>query len=181
MDTMYGQQMTNHELEWIRMNDVFVLSAGGNAITMDELNKFLNLWNKSCVGTSIFETFCERSKHILTLMKSAYATFGHKRRKRHHAIGSQENSIQKLVDFFTDANIFPSGDDLPCKLTKDFFCDRVRRPKKVGTVQARNKEGVTLSIGRKLLQERLCGTESLRKYYDDFESNCDDASIASMA
>ena len=159
MDTMYGQQMMNHELEWIRMNDVFVLSAGGNAITMDELNKFLNLWNKSCVGTSIFETFCERSKLILTLMKSAYAVFGHKRRKRHHVIGSQENSIQKLVDFFTDTNIFPSGDDLPHELTKDFFWDRVCQPKKFGSVRARNKEEVTLSVGSKLLHARLCGME----------------------
>ena len=71
----------------------FVLSAGGNAITMGELNKFLNLWNKSCVGTPNFKTFCDRPKHILTLMKSSYATFGLKRGKRLHAIGSQESSV----------------------------------------------------------------------------------------
>ena len=65
-----------------------MLSEGGNAITLDELNEFLNLWNKSCVGTPNLETFCEHSKHILTLMKSAYATFGRKTGKRHHAISS---------------------------------------------------------------------------------------------
>ena len=85
--------MTNHELEWIRMNKYFVLSEGGNAITMDEFNEFLNLWNKSCVGAQNFKTFCDRSKHILTLMKSAYAMFGRKKCKRYHAIGSQESSV----------------------------------------------------------------------------------------
>ena len=70
---------------------------------------------------------------------------------------------------------------MPRELTKDFFWDRVHRPKKVGSVRARNKEEVTLSVGDKLLQERICGTESSRKDFDDFESVCDDDSIASIA
>jgi len=54
---------------------VFVLSEGGHTITMDELNEFLNLWNKSCVTTSDFELFCARSKHIMALRISSYYTF----------------------------------------------------------------------------------------------------------
>ena len=76
MDTLYGDDMNDHDLEWLRMNKFFVLSEGGHAVTMDELNEFLNLWNKSCVGTSDFELFCARSKHIMALKKSSYATFG---------------------------------------------------------------------------------------------------------
>ena len=55
IDTMYGPNMSDTDLEWMRMNRFFILSEGGHAVTMDELNEFLNLWNKSCVSVSTFE------------------------------------------------------------------------------------------------------------------------------
>jgi hypothetical protein len=47
---------------------------GGDAISLDELNEILNLWNKSCVGTPYFAKACERSKLIMLLRKCACTT-----------------------------------------------------------------------------------------------------------
>jgi len=97
------------------------LSKGGHAITMDELNGFLNLWNKSCVPTPIFEIYCQRSKHIIALRKSAYASFGKTTNKNsNRAFTGQENSVKKLFDFFLDANIFQGKSSDAREMTKDF-------------------------------------------------------------
>ena len=68
------EKMSDHDLEWLKMNKFFVLSEGVQVITMDKRNKALNLWNKSCVPTAIFEIFYACSKHIIAFRKSAYAS-----------------------------------------------------------------------------------------------------------
>ena len=111
----------------MRMNRFFILSEGGHAVTMDELNEFLNLWNKSCVATSSFESSCERSKHILSLRDCAFDAFGRRKSiQRNRALGQQESEVEKLINFFELVDIFPNDNDIKRKMTEDFFWDRVR-------------------------------------------------------
>ena len=144
--------MTSHDLEWIRMNKFFVLSEGGCAITMDQLNEFLNLWLKSCVSLQDFQTFCDRSKHIISLRKCSYETFGKSQAQNNCAIGSQEGSVVKLVSFFEEADIFPCTSNVKRAMTPSFFWDGVQRPKKVGLV-----ENVWDIVGE-CLRHSLCRT-----------------------
>ena len=71
---LYGTEMEDWGLENIRLDIVFVMIDGGDAISLDELNEILNLWNKSCVGTPYFAKACERSKLIMLLRKCACTT-----------------------------------------------------------------------------------------------------------
>jgi len=148
---------------------------------MDELNEFLNLWNKSCVTTSDFELFCARSKHIMAMRKSSYHRFGKRKNLPRRTTVVQEKSNSKLVQFFLDADIFPKCNTGKRELTKDFFWDRVQRPTKIGSAKWNKIESVSMSIGNQVLMERLCSRDVDRKDYGEFESDSDDDSVQSMA
>ena len=63
-------------MENLRLNRFFVMTADGNAVSLDELNKFLNLWKQTCVGTINFGKAYEKSKHIMMMQKCAYEAYG---------------------------------------------------------------------------------------------------------
>ena len=98
--------MEDWGLENIRLNICFVMIDGGDAISLDELNEILNLWNKSCVGTPYFAKACERSKLIMLLRKCAYETYG--KRESHSVSCSDTLDISRIIDLFVRANIFES-------------------------------------------------------------------------
>ena len=68
--------MLDHELEWLRSNRFFVLGDGNNAILMDELNEFFNLWNKLMVLLADFDHVCSRSHFLVALRKCGFETVG---------------------------------------------------------------------------------------------------------
>jgi hypothetical protein len=67
-DLLYGPLMNDVMLEWLRsVNRYFVMSEDGAAITMDELNEFVNLWIKGCHSTEDFTKICNHLKHLMVL------------------------------------------------------------------------------------------------------------------
>ena len=95
---------------------------------MDELNEFLNLWNKSCVSSSNFETSCERSKHILALRNCAFDAFVRRNSiLQNRALGQQESDVVKLINFFELVDIFPKDYNVKRKMTKDFCLNKQLR------------------------------------------------------
>ena len=56
-DFLYDLQLEDWDLENLRLNRFFVMTADGNALSLDKLNKFLNLWNKTCVGAINFGNY----------------------------------------------------------------------------------------------------------------------------
>ena len=69
---LYDTTFEDWELESIQMNRLFVMSEGGHHVSMDELDEFLNLWNKSCVSLYDFTKACNKSRLIILLRKCAY-------------------------------------------------------------------------------------------------------------
>ena len=75
-DVLYGEDMPSEELEWKRRNQLFLMTEGGNAMSLDEVNELLNLWNKGTVTAQDFETVCERSRYVMVSRASAFDSFG---------------------------------------------------------------------------------------------------------
>lgn len=68
MDTMYGENMTDHHRETLRMNRFFNMSEEkGHAMTPDDVNEKLTIFNKKGPRLLSFAKKCERSKLILLL------------------------------------------------------------------------------------------------------------------
>ena len=63
-------------MEGLHINLLFVTSKGGNCVSLDKLNEFLNLWNESCVTSLDFTVACDRSKHIIMMRKCACEAYG---------------------------------------------------------------------------------------------------------
>ena len=49
IDLMYGEDMSDFNLEWLRCNCFIIVTEDGRGISPDALNELQNLWNKSCV------------------------------------------------------------------------------------------------------------------------------------
>ena len=65
IDTIYRPNMPDVQLEEHRIYQLFLMTESGHAMSLDELNELLNLWNKGTVQSSIFEDVCQRSAHIM--------------------------------------------------------------------------------------------------------------------
>ena len=59
MDTLYGDRISDKELEWKRCNQLYTMTDGDHSMSLDEMNEFLNLWNKGIVTSPILETVCK--------------------------------------------------------------------------------------------------------------------------
>ena len=91
-------------MENLRLDGLFVMSEGGNAVSLDELNDFLNIWNRSCIGVLNFGKACDCFKHITMMRKCAYEAFG-KKYTRSDA-SNQEVAISRIVVLFEQADVF---------------------------------------------------------------------------
>ena len=87
--------MSDYDLENFCASRFFLMTALGNAMSLDEVNELLNLWFKKCLVAPTFQKNLDRSKHIMTLMKCGYETFGEANSRKMRA-GQSEN-IDKLM------------------------------------------------------------------------------------
>ena len=60
-DTNYTR-LTGEGLEWKRNNQLFCMTAGGHAMSMDELNEMLMWWDKGSVTSYHFPTVCTQTR-----------------------------------------------------------------------------------------------------------------------
>ena len=90
-------------------------------MSYDELNEFLNLWNKSCVPTENFDKACENSAHVMLLQKCAFESFGNRQSRCPSSLPGQQENVTKLVKLFERMDIFPSDDSVQREMTEDFF------------------------------------------------------------
>ena len=97
-------------------------------------------------------------------------------------LGQHANDVEKLIEFFNLADIFPKDAGVKRDMTKDFFWDRVRRPNKVGLDETAKKENIELHSGTRELLKRMSKHAFDRSYFQEFESDGeDDGSVQSMA
>jgi len=69
--------------------------------------------------------------------------------------------VVKLVDYFSDADIFKGNSSAPREMTKDFFWSRVKKLDKAGSARTQRKEQCTVSVADQCLHDRLCGNDSV--------------------
>ncbi len=181
IDALYGPDMTDDELEWLRINCFFVMTEGGNAVTLDELNEFLNLWNKSSVTSPNFATVCERSKHVLLSHACAYEAFG-KAKPTKRTGASREANVASLVKVFAEADVFPVDASVNRKMTDSFFWNLVERPTNVGATKHHDKEKVERTAAEEAIYNIVCRTDAERNDTDvgfDADSDNDNESVVS--
>ena len=59
METLYGEKVSDEELEWKRRNHLLRMTKDGPSFALDEVNEFLNARNKGIVTLPDFETICK--------------------------------------------------------------------------------------------------------------------------
>ena len=165
-DTLYGGPVSPYELEWKRRKQLFVMREMGHAMSLDEVNELLNLWNKGIVTSPFFETVCEQSQYVMVSRSCSFDTFGNDIHRR--APPSVENDILRLMNLFDKANIFPKRCEEKRELHEKFWWDIVRPRTNVGKKSARDKESVCENPAVFDLFEVLCQSESNRDY-EEFE------------
>ena len=146
IDTMYGSDMSDEELEWTRRNRFFTMSEGGNTMSLDEVNELLNLWNKEMVTSPNFETVCEHSKYVMFHRACQMDSFGVGNRRS--TFKSNEDDVSKLVALLEKIDIFPANNAVKRKMSPNFFWDFVRRPTNVGSTTDKAKESVTVTTAQ---------------------------------
>ena len=121
MDVMYGE-LPPHELEWRRANH-FLMTKGGNAMSMDEVNKLQMLWNKGCASSQKFQLVCDRLQCLMATKACAYETFATRTRK--NVIPSFEKDVCTLVDLLEKGDLYPSDCSEKRKFEEDFWWNHV--------------------------------------------------------
>jgi hypothetical protein len=163
-DLLYGSLMSDVMLEWLRVNRFFVMSEDGAAMTMDELNEFVNLWIKGCHTTEDFAKICNHSKHLMVLRKCAFETFGVKQRRRGaRQDASQQEGIHRATEFLCAADIFPLNMEMERELEDDFFWNYVVVPKATGTEKDAKRENVIEKPEMAALHQVLFNPEEVYK------------------
>ena len=105
VELMNGMKLSDWEIEEIRWNRLIKLTEQGNDVSYDELCELLNLWNKSSVSSTNFETQCEKSKHVMASRKCSYETFGMRSQSSKKG-ASQKSATDTMIELFESASIF---------------------------------------------------------------------------
>ena len=177
MDVLFGGGLTPDELEWRRLNQVFVMTHGGHTMTLDELNELLNWWNKGIVTSPDFETVCNQTRFVSITRGCMHDTFGPGNRKSKKP--SVEKDIECLMDLLRNANLWSPNRTEKRELYGDFYWDLHRPRENVGSEKSKKKESVCESTQVQRLFDILCSTDEQRDF-DEFEVNeegDDDATI----
>ena len=178
MDVLFGGGLTPDELEWRRLNQVFVMTHGGHTMTLDELNELLNWWNKGIVTSPDFETVCNQTRFVSITRGCMHDTFGPGNRKSKKP--SVEKDIECLMDLLRNANLWSPNRTEKRELYGDFYWDLYRPRENVGSEKSKKKESVCESTQVQRLFDILCSTDEQRDF-DEFEVNeegDDDANIS---
>jgi hypothetical protein len=175
---LYGPDMENVDLERLRVNRFFLMTAGGNAMSLDDMNEKLNDWLKKCLKSSNFSKNIRDSRFIMTLMKCGYETYGLPSKNRSRHVASQKVNMDKLVALLERTDIFPSDLSMAREFDDEFFWREVMLPKAVGTSKDKMKEEVELPPEMEAFFKNLCEPEDARIEFEEFEDepevNADD-------
>ena len=181
---LYGSKLTNFDLEMLRVNRFFLMTEGGNAMSLDDVNEMVNAWKKSFLKSPNFKDNIERSKYTATLRKCAYQTFGYREGRTARLEANQEVHVSKIVALLDRCNIF--GDvSVKREFDKEFFWNHVKIPKATGSKKDADRESMDLTIGKSRLFNVLCvteteqETENFLKDEEDVDDDVDNASLMS--
>eukprot|EP00956_Cyclotella_meneghiniana_P031332 scaffold81936_cov56-Cyclotella_meneghiniana.AAC.3 len=169
IDTLYGEGMSDFDLENFRGNRFFKMTPEGNGTSHDEINKMENSWMKKCLLSPTFQINVDRSKYIMPLMKCGYEAYG--RTKSRSRKASQDMNIEKLMSLFERTDIFPSDVSVKRDFDDNFFWREVSLPKAEGSSKDKAKETVALTPGMTGLFNVLCVPEDVRNDYEHFEDS----------
>ena len=167
IDTLYGGALTPDELEWRRVNQLFLMTEGGHAMSLDEVNELQMLWIKGAVASPQFSVACKRSRYLMASKASAQEVFGSKTRKS--IPPSFESDVCTLTELLLKGNLYPKESDEKRVFDDHFWWDLVRpSTSKVGTEKARSRETVPEAEHVLPLFQMLSNTEVVNDY-DEFE------------
>ena len=162
--TLYGDKLTRYELELLRMNRFFMMTEGGNAMSMDDVSEMANAWLKSCLKSTNFKDNVERSRYIGSTRKCAYETFGYRSGRSSRLESSKKVNVSQILALLDRCKIF---DDHTAerKFDADFIWREVQIPKATGSKRDAERESINLTRGKSQLFNVLCVTE-------DEQDNC---------
>ena len=139
IDTLYGGGLTPDELEWRRVNQLFLMTEGGHAMSLDEVNEMQMLWIKGTVKSPQFATACERSKYLMASKACAQEELGSTTKKSNPT--SFESDVSTIADLLLKGDIYPKETSEKRVFDDKFWWDLVRpRTSKVGSDKARLRE-----------------------------------------
>ena len=145
-----------------------VVTEGGHAIYLDELNKFLMEWNKGSVISPNFTTVCTQTRYVMTSRACAFDTFGN--RNRRTVKPSKENNVTKLMELVEKGKLYrPPVNGKKREMPNNFWWDLVQpSDEKVGSAKAIGKQTVADPENVRHLFGVLCSAEETRDF-DEFE------------
>ena len=167
METLYGNAMTNYELELFRCNRFFKMSEKGDAMTLDDVNKMLNLWFKMYLTNSDLTMNVDRSRHTGVSRACSFEVFGGRKAHNVRLEASKRQNVDKLRELLDRTGIF---NDHSCsrEFDDDFFWRSVQMPKAIGSEKQASKEEYVMNSGEERLFNVLCENEVSRM--DDWEN-----------
>jgi hypothetical protein len=180
IEMLYGDGLTNVELEELRCNRFFKMTESGNAMSQDDVNEMVNLWFKKFLDNDDLTENVNRSKHVCTLRCCAFESFGFRQNKCPRMEASKRVNIDQLKCFLASTGIFEdSTSDRPFE--DEFFWRHVQIPKAAGTPKDKAKETVEITEGQMRLQNVLCVSEEMQGHdmMEVDEDEIDDASLRS--
>lgn len=181
MELLYGEKLEDHELEEMRCNRLPLLSKGANAVSYDELNELLNLWDKQCSTSTDFSVVCEQSASVMALRKCGYESYGRKQSRASIRHSSQKMAMKRIIDLLNEAQIFQVDKSEGRKMTPDFFWNFVKKPKNVGSKKEKDREKPVLSAAHRYLFDQLCPPAGHTAYEEfDVPGDEDDDDVISV-
>ena len=75
IDTLYGGDLTTDELEWRKVNQLFLLAESGHAMSLDTVNKLQMPWIKGTVDSPQFFIEFKRSRYLMAPKTCAQEVF----------------------------------------------------------------------------------------------------------
>ena len=139
MDVLYGGELTMHELEWGRENQLVRQTIGGNATSLVHTNKNLTAWNKGSVSCPIFSTVCQRSACVMATKVCAHECFEMKNWKS--VAPSREKDVISLAKLLEAGDLYPKESTEKSVFDEDFWWGRICPSKeKAGSDKAKKRE-----------------------------------------
>ena len=176
MSLLYGSEITDEELEWMRRNRLFVMTDGHGAMSLDELNELINLWNKGVVLSPSLDNVCEKSRYILPTRACLFETY--KPLTKMKVISLCENDVDSLLKLLSKANVFPADRKLRRTMHSEFFWLLISPRKSVGSEKDQAKERVEIDTAENNLFDILCSVDD-SKHYDTYDSDDKEVSNSS--
>ena len=141
METLYGESMSDYDLELLRCNRFFKMMKNGSAMSLDDVNESYNLWLKKCLNHGDLSENIKRSKYIASLRCCAYECFGYREKKSKRLEASKRVNVTKLRGLLERVELFQDPNN-EREFDEDFFWSRVQMPKATGNEKHRAREAI---------------------------------------